>query len=285
MHQSEGSFDGPRGIPIAYRAWRPLAAPKAVLIVVHGLGEHISRYAATAERLVSCGYAVVGFDLPGHGRSGGRREHVERFADYTETLTAFRVQQVADAPESPHFLLGHSMGGLIVARALLDPIESVRGAILSAPAVGLEAAVPCATRLLASLVAAVAPGIGIYSVDPADLSRDPDVVAAYVADPLVHHGRTPARLMVAMLRASQQVSADAARIRLPLLVLTGGEDRIADPGAARRLIEHVGAQDRTLHVYDGLRHEILNEPERERVLTDLVTWLDARSAASRKDHT
>lgn len=276
MHHTEGSFDGPRGLTIAYQGWRPEAEAKAVLIIVHGLAEHSGRYRNVVDHLVPRGYAVYGFDLPGHGTSTGTRVYVERFDDFDDTLTAFRRLVRDRHPEAPLFLLGHSMGGLIAAHHLLDQQQGLQGVVLSGPAVGIEHGSPPLTALLARIASRLAPRAGVYGVDPGGISKDPAVVEAYVNDPLVHRGKASARLVAEMLRASKRVSDAAAAIRLPLVAVHGADDRLVEADRTRRLFERLGSDDKTLHVYDGLHHEVFNEPERGRVLADVERWLEAR---------
>ncbi len=277
MHHTEGRFDGPRGLDIRYQGWRPEAEAKAALIIVHGLAEHSGRYRNLVDHLLPRGYAVYGFDLPGHGRSAGRRVFVERFDDFDDTLTAFREMVREWHPAAPLFLLGHSMGGLIAAHHLVDRQRGLEGAILSGPAVGIEHGAPPLTALLARIASLLAPSAGVYGVDAGGISKDPAVVEAYVNDPLVHRGKASARLMAEMLRASKRVSAEAHTIRLPLVAVHGADDRLVEAHRTRRLFERLGSDDKTLHVYDGLYHEVFNEPERARVLADVERWLEARA--------
>lgn len=178
--------------------------------------------------------------------------------------------------EAPIFLVGHSLGGLIGATYLLDDQDSLQGAILSGPAVRIpdnnSPATICAGRILSALI----PGIGILRLDARGVSRDPAVVADYVNDPLVFTGKATARLGAEMLEAMQRITAEANRIRLPILILQGGADKLVDPAGPRRLHHLVGSTDKTLKVYEGLYHEVYNEPEHEQVLRDFESWLDKR---------
>lgn len=276
MRHIEGNIHGVRNNGIYYQAWLPHGEAKAVLLLVHGLGEHSGRHMNLVNHFVPLGYAIYSFDHIGHGRSEGTREGVERFSDYTDTLEIY-CDMVADwQPGRPLFLLGHSMGGLIAANYLLDHQDRFKGAVLSAPAVKPYGDVSPATIILGRLISSIAPGLGVVELDVNGISRDPQVVEAYINDPLVFHGRTPARLAAELLQAMQRVTTEADKIRLPLLILQGGEDRLVDPAGAQMLYDSTSSADKTIRVYAGLYHEVFNEPERGAVLKDVEMWLAGR---------
>lgn len=275
MSAMEGSFRGVRGTSIFYQAWLPEGDAKAVVLVVHGLGEHSGRYGNVVEALVPRGYAVYALDHIGHGKSGGEREVIERFEDFTATLTTYLGMVKAWQPGKPVFLMGHSMGGLIACAYLLDHQAEFRGAVISAPAIKVGAAVSGATIVMGKVLSAIAPKMGVLALDPTGISRDPAVVDAYVSDPLVHHGKTPARLAAEMLKAMQRVTAEIGTLTVPFIAVQGSEDRLVDPGGAQMLFDGASSKDKTLKVYEGFFHEVFNEPERATVLADVAAWLDA----------
>ncbi len=276
MKHREGFFRGARGTSTYYQVWLPDDAPKAVLLLVHGLAEHSGRYANLVGHFVPRGYAVYGMDHVGHGKSGGARAYVERFNDFVEPLGTYFGMVREWQANAPIFLVGHSLGGLIGATYLLDHQDSLQGAILSGPAVGIPDNISPATICAGRILSALIPGIGILRLDARGVSRDPAVVAAYVNDPLVFTGKATARLGAEMLEAMQRITAEANRIRLPILILQGGADKLVDPAGARRLHHLVGSTDKTLKIYEGLYHEVYNEPEHEQVLRDLESWLETR---------
>jgi acylglycerol lipase len=275
MNQIEGQFQGARNASIYYQAWLPEGEPRAVLLVVHGLGEHCGRYMNVVHHFVPLGYAVYGLDHICHGKSEGERECVERFDDLTDTLTIYYDMVQGWQPGKPIFLLGHSMGGLIASHYLLDHQDKFAGAVVSAPAVKVGEGISQATILLGKILSAIAPKAGVLALDAQMISRDPDVVQAYADDPLVFHGKTPARLAAEMLKAMLRVTAEAGKIALPLLILQGSEDKLVDPAGAQMLYDKASSTDKTLQVYEGLYHEVFNEPERGRVLQDVERWLEA----------
>lgn len=276
MRHEEGFFHGIRGTRIYHQAWLPEGEPKAAVLIVHGLGEHSGRYANVVDHLVPLGYALYAYDHVGHGKSEGTREYVERFEDLTQTLEQYREMVRQAQPGKPLFLYGHSLGGLIVPFYLLDGRDGLAGAVLSGPLARVPDNVSAMTVVLGRVLSRLLPKAGVVSVEPTGVSRDPAVVEAYVNDPLVFHAKTPARLSAEMLRAMQRVTAEASRITLPLLLLQGSADSLVNPGDARFLHDAVSSADKTLKVYDGLYHEVHNEPERATVLGDVEAWLADR---------
>ncbi len=271
----EGKLAGPRDSKLFYQAWLPPGDPKAVLLVVHGLGEHSGRYGNVVNYFVPRGYAVYALDHYGHGQSDGLREYVERFSDYTEPLKRFFDKVTGWQAGRRIFLMGHSLGGLISANYLLHYQAGLAGAVLSAPAVKLPPLSP-ALLVIGRVLSRVAPKMGVLALDAKGVSRDPEVVRAYVNDPLVFSGKTTARLGAETIDAMQRVQAGAGAITLPLLILQGGADKLVSPEGAQELYQAAGSKDKTLKVYPGLYHEIYNEPEHEQVLHDVETWLEAR---------
>ena len=247
------------------REW-PAEAPKAFVALVHGLAEHSGRYEHVAEHLRSHGYSVRAVDLRGHGRSAGFPSGVEALFDWLDDANGLVDRVRAAAGDLPVFLLGHSLGALICATCVARGTE-VDGLILS----GI--AVLAGDMLLASMSNPDDQGL-----PPEAISRDPAVVAAYRDDPLVFHDRVTPEANAFALEAAIEVNQSAGGIAVPTLLVHGSEDRIADVEGARELHASVGASDKEIIVYDGLYHEVLNEPEREQVLDDIVAWLDRHAA-------
>jgi acylglycerol lipase len=277
MDHVEGNFRGVRNAKIYYQAWVPEGNRKAVLLIVHGLGEHCGRYMNVVNHFVPLGYAVYGLDHIGHGKSEGMREGVESFTDYTGTLRVYCEMVKGWQAGKPLFLLGHSMGGLITSCYLLDHQADFRGAVISAPAIKASGNISQATIIMGKILSALAPKMGLIPVDAESISRDPEVVKAYVNDPLVFHGKTPARLAAELLKAMLRVTAEADKITLPFIVLQGSEDKLVDPSGAQMLHDKANSKDKTIKIYEELYHELFNEPERGRVLKDVETWLAARA--------
>jgi acylglycerol lipase len=253
----------------------PESEPKAVLLTVHGLAEHSGRYLNVVNHFVPLGYAVYGIDHLGHGKSDGTRVYVERFDDYTNTLKVYFDMIHRWQPDKPIFLVGHSMGGLISAVYLLDHQTELAGAVLSGPVVKVPSNITPVILLMGKILSALIPRFGLLGLDANGVSRDPAVVKAYVSDPLVHTGKTTARLSAEMVKAMQVVSSQAAKITLPIMIVQGSADKLVDPAGAQMLYDAVSSPDKKIRIYDGFYHEVFNEPEHDKVLRDVEIWLEA----------
>ncbi|MCG8370561.1 MAG: lysophospholipase [Proteobacteria bacterium] len=280
MSVVEGRLDfrhsAARGTSRLYRrSWLPDGDARAAVLLVHGLGEHCGRYGHLAAHCNARGFAVHAIDHYGHGKSDGRAGYVERFSVYLDGVRALRDAVRTEQPKIPMFLLGHSMGGLIAAALLVHEQADFRGCVLSGPALRTDEEPPALVRGLIRLISWLLPTVPVIGLDPSGVSRDPAVVGAYVADPLVHHGKLSARLIAELGKAMRSTRAAAHVVDLPLLILHGEEDALTSPGGSAEFYEHAGSTDKTLKTYPGLHHEIFNEPEKDAVLADMTSWLEA----------
>lgn len=276
MQHTDGMFTSVRALKVYHQSWLPEGECKAILLIIHGLGEHSSRYTNVTEYFVPRGYAVYSFDNIGHGRSEDGREVIERFEDLTTPINVLYEMIRKQHPEKPVYIYGHSLGGLITSFHLLDRQEDFKGAVVSAPVVKIPKNISPVTVAMGKVLSAFAPKMGLIQLDAAGISRDEAVVHAYNNDPLVFHGKTPARLSAEMLRAMMRVTAEVEKISLPLFILQGSADHLVDPEGAQMLYERASSKDKILKVYEGLYHEVHNEPERGVMFQDLETWLNAR---------
>ncbi|MCB1678108.1 MAG: lysophospholipase [Halioglobus sp.] len=277
MKVQEGRFTGARGVDTYYRYWLSGAPPRALIVLVHGAGEHSGRYRALGEYFAARGYAVAALDHTGHGRSAGTPGFIRRFDDYLDSLRLFQRQLDRDFPGAPRILLGHSMGGLIGALYLLRHQGEFIACVLSGPAIAAQEPPGLGQMLLIRLLGAVRPRLGVLQLDASAVSRDPQVVHDYVNDPLVYHGKLAARKVAELFKAMQRIQRQAAQITLPMLLLHGASDTLASPGGSQFLFDHISSEDKTLKIYPGLYHEIFNEPERETVMADVAAWCDDRT--------
>ena len=274
MINKEGAFKNTNGIEIYYQCWLPEEEEKAVLLVVHGLGEHCGRYMNLVNYFVPQGYAVYGFDHQGHGKSGGDRLMVKTFDDLTSALSIFHKMVTDWHRDNPLFLLGHSMGGLIASYYLLEHQSAFKGAVMSGPLVKLGDDFSRFTIIMGRILSRFAPGAGVMKLDPSGISRDREVVLNYTSDPLVFHGKTPARLASEGLRLISLLEQAADQITLPIIIVQGGDDRLICPEGAQMFYDKIGSEDKTLKIYPGLYHEVFNEPEKDMVFADIETWLE-----------
>ena len=274
MRQREFTSAGIGGLDLQAQAWLPNGNVRSVIVLAHGLGEHSGRYAALAATLVAQGFAVYAVDHRGHGRSPGPRANIERFDHLVSDFCAFAGRASRQHPGAPMFLLGHSMGGAVAFAGALRLQGTLRGLVLSAPALGTDAAPSSGRKLLARTLSVVAPNAGLMRLPPSAISRDPAVVRAYEADPLVHHGAIPARTLVELLGAMDRFPRQAPTLRLPTLALHGTADSLVPVAGVRPVYQALDAGKRTVRYYDGLFHEVFNEPERAQVIADTLQWLE-----------
>lgn len=252
----------------------PCPAPRARVVLVHGYAEHMGRYAHVIEALNGAGFEVHAFDLRGHGRSEGVRGHVLRFQDYLDDLDLFLAELPQDA--LPLFLLGHSLGGLLSLRYVLDRPDACVALAVSSPYLHIATDVHFLKEAVANAASHLAPTLLTKSpIEAKALSHDPAVVEAYIADPLIFKTFN-ARWFFEAREAQEEVLKRAGEVRLPVLMLIGSADPIAEPARSKEVFERLGSADKTLRIYDDFFHEVLNEVGKERVIRDLVGWLGER---------
>ena len=271
--RSEHGFDGVDGIRIVYDVWTPSTDPVGVVILCHGYAEHARRYDHVAQRFGEAGLITYAVDLRGHGRSGGKRVYLKDISEYTADFHHLVDIAAAAHPKLDRVVLGHSMGGGVVFTYGVEHPDDYAAMVLSGPAVYAQNAVSPVKIVLANVLGSVLPGLPVENLPADAVSRDPDVVAAYEADPLVHHGKLPAGIGKALIGVGRTMPQRAAALTAPLLVVHGGQDELIPVEGSRRLIECVSSTDANLKVYPKLYHEVFNEPERAVVLDDVVAWI------------
>ena len=276
MKHIEEKFNACDGLELYYQAWQPDGAPRAVLAIVPGYGEHSGRYLNPANYFVPRGYALYAYDLRGHGQSAGQRGHITHFDEYLADTSAFLKLVREREPGRKVFLLGHSLGGLIVAAYAEDHSAELPGLIMSSAFLQFKLKVPGWKTALARAMSALNPAMTMKNDLPASfLSHDPAVVAAYDTDPLNHHVAT-ARWLTEILAAQTRTVERASVLKTPVLVLYAGDDLICDPQGNATFFERVTLADKVQHRYDGYYHEIFNEVNKEVVFKDLEAWLTPR---------
>jgi acylglycerol lipase len=281
MNRREGRLGALDGRRLYWQAWVAGGPARATAVLVHGVAEHGGRYRFLGERLAAAGIAVYALDHRGHGRSDGPRGLIERMGLLVNDLGLFIERVVGDRSPEPPFLIGHSLGGAVSLAYTLEHAESVAGLVLSGPAVATEAVSPAMTTV-SQILSATLPRLPVFKLDEQLICRDPQVVEAYRSDPLVYSGKLPARTLWQILSSMRTLPAQAINLRVPLLLLHGGEDQLCPPSGSRLIYERAASEDRTLTVYPGLYHEIFNEPERESVVDEVIAWVLERSDAPRR---
>ncbi len=276
MQTTEFTFTGAGGVTIFTTSWLPDTTPRDHLVLAHGYGEHLGRYRAVAEYFTAAGYAVHALDHRGHGKSGGTRAVIDSFANADADIDQLVDKVRGESGLARIKLLGHSMGGSLALNYALNHPEKLSGLVLSGPAIG--GGLPKLQALLLGLISRIAPALGMIALDADAVSRDPQVVADYKADPLVFHGKVPARTAREMMHAVTTYLPRVGSMQLPCLLMHGSADTLVRVEDAQPVFDAIASPDKTVRIFDGLYHEIFNEPERLEVLRIVKDWLEARPA-------
>jgi alpha-beta hydrolase superfamily lysophospholipase len=276
LREQHGFIEGVGGVRLHYRSFE-VPVPRAAVLVVHGLGEHSGRYADLARALAGFDFSTFALDQRGHGNSEGRRGHAARFEILLQDLERFRREvQALVYMECPMFALAHSFGGLVALRYLEEYESAVRGAVIVSPWLATAMPVPRWKVNLAAVVGRFAPALPFSAhIDAGALSHDPEVVAAYRDDPLVHDKITP-RLFAEVSSAMGLVMQRSDRIRVPLLFLLAGADRIVDTQRSAAFAKSLCVTDVTTRIYPDSYHEVLNETDRRSAYLEIQDWIETR---------
>jgi len=256
------------------REWAPDGEVRGAVALIHGLGEHSGRYTPLAEALTEAGFALAAIDLRGHGKTEGKRGDWPSYETQLDDIALLLKRAQNTYNGKPLFLYGHSMGGnLVINYALRRPTDELRGVIASGPWLKLAFEPPAIKVMLAKIGAFFAPGlIQPSGLNPYHLSRTPEVVQAYINDPLVHD-RISARMFLQVHQAGLWALEHAAELRLPMLLMHGGDDHLTSPEASREFCERAG-ENCTFILWDGRYHEVHNDPGREEVYRAVISWLE-----------
>lgn len=269
------------GVDLFEQCWRPAdATPTAVVVLVHGIKDHSSRYDELATALVRGGFAACGFDHRGHGRSAGPRFALHSFSRVMDDIDQYLSMTRERFPGAPLVLFGHSMGAAIAPMYVIDRQPAIAGVMLSATA--LRPHVHPVEIAGLRVAAAMFPNAPLLSAPDGTFSPDAEVVADMGRDPLIHHGRGTARMAVELANAVRHVWAHAEEIRLPILILHGQADRATNPRGSLELHERVGSTDKTLELYPEAGHDLAHDPRRLDVQRDIVAWVARVTGAQRR---
>jgi alpha-beta hydrolase superfamily lysophospholipase len=268
----EERFKGIGDLNIFVRSWRPADQSRGIVIVVHGFNSHGGYYLWVAEQLAAIGLSVYALDLRGRGKSDGERSYVEAFADYAGDVAMLVALAKSREPGLPVFLLGHSAGGVVCCLYALEHQSELSGLICESFAYQLPA--PDFALAVLKGLSHIAPHAHVLKLKNEDFSRDPEVVQAMNADPLIAHEVQPTQTVAAMVRADERLKKEFPRITLPLLVLHGTGDKAAKASGSQFFHEAAGSKDKTLKLYDGYFHDLLNDSGKQAVMTDIKNWID-----------
>ncbi len=266
------SFTGVGGLNIFARSWRPDAQPRAVIVISHGVLSHGGYYEWTAEQLRAAGFAVYALDHRGRGRSDGERWYVETIDEYVADLATFIQLAKAEQPGLPTFLLGHSAGGVIACTYALEHQAELAGLICESFAFQVYA--PDFALAIVKGLSHIAPHAHVLKLPIDEFSRDPKAVAFMKSDPLIANEVQPTTTVAALVRADERLEKEFARITLPVFILHGTADKVTKPGGSQMFYEKAGATDKTLKLYDGHAHDLLNDYGKEGVLEDIRAWVE-----------
>jgi alpha-beta hydrolase superfamily lysophospholipase len=276
MTDTELTLKSKDGLTLMGRQWTPTAAPRGVVCLIHGLGEHTGRYAHVAAALNQAGYAVLGLDLRGHGRSEGQRGFTPSYDAFLDDLDLLLEEARRRFPSSPLFFYGHSLGSNLALYHAIRRRPALAGVVASSPQLRLAFRPPAWKTTLGRLLFNVWPAFSMPSgLERAALSHDLAVVRAYAEDPLVHDRVTP-KLGIGMIDVGLWLLNHASEMPLPVLIYNGGEDRLTSAEACREFAAKAPG-DCTLKIWDGLYHETHNEPQQAEVLAFMIQWLKART--------
>ncbi|MCF6094144.1 lysophospholipase [Microaerobacter geothermalis] len=261
-----------------YRKHWTVEKPKAVILLIHGAAEHCERYDHVGQWFNQQGISLYSGDLPGHGKSPGKKGDIESFQQYISTANLWWDEITSLIPQVPHYLMGHSMGGLVAARLMETTSLSVlpRGVILSSPLFELQLEVPEWKDKMARLIRNIYPQLQMPSgIQPEQVSRDPQVVQSYARDPLISH-KVSIRWYIALQKEMKQLWEEISSIPdVPFLILQAGTDKLVKPEAAERFYQQLPVRRKELKILPDLYHEILNEPEKEEVLQMIRSWAES----------
>jgi acylglycerol lipase len=275
MKHDEGWTEAADKTRLYWQRHTPDDTPRAALLFVHGLAEHSGRYDHVMRRFAEIGFDCWAIDYRCHGKSPGLRVHVDRFDEFLLDIAAAYALVRAEQTSLPLYLVGHSQGGLLVLNHVLTRPDGINGIIVSSPFLGMHpnAAPSAPLHMVANVISTFSPKLMFSKVaDPKFLSRDPQVAGAYVDDPLVSD-TVSARWFTEVLRAQADTLARAKNLAVPALVMQSGDDRIADPAATRAWVDAAPAELVDYVEWDGLYHEMFNEPEKEQVFEKMEEWL------------
>ncbi len=282
IEHKESTIESSDHLHLFTQSWKTPFS-KAVLIVVHGLKDHSSRYNSFAETLAANGYAVHSLDLRGHGKSEGERAFVKSFDDYLDDLGLFFDQVRREESDKPFFLFGHSMGGAIALLYSLTRNPNIKGLVLSAAATKLRPGDSFFIVNVTKLLGGITPKRQVFKLDNNLFTRDEDFLAAMNSDPLIYNEPHPARTAAELIRAIERVQKTMTSLTVPVVLLHGTADKITNPEGTRQLEERASSKDKTLKLYEGHYHDLLHDLGNTTVSDDILHWLDSHSDITHSD--
>jgi acylglycerol lipase len=278
LPKAESTFEGAGGVKIFTRSWQPQGKTRGVVVIVPGFNSHSGQHLWVGEQFAAKGLAAYAIDLRGRGRSEGERYYVEKMEDYTDDVATLVRTAKSENPGLPVFLLGHSAGGVVSCVYTLDHQSEIDGLICESFAYDLP--VPGFVLSLLKGFDYIAPHAHVYTLKNENFSRDPLFVETMNNDPLIKGESEPTQTASVMIDASRRLNREFSLIKLPVLILHGTEDKATNPSGSQFFYDHTGSTDKTLKLYEGHYHDLLNDVDKEIVMADIANWIDAHIAAT-----
>jgi acylglycerol lipase len=272
MGPKEEIFDSTKGAKIFLRSWQPAGPARGVVVLCHGFNSHGGQYIWAAEQLAAGGLSAYALDLRGRGKSSGERFYVEHVDEYVDDVAGTIRIAKQRSPGVPVFLLGHSAGGVVACSYALDHQSELAGLICESFAFRVPA--PKFALNAIKALSHIAPRLRILDLRPKDFTRDPAALAALIADPLIAGEVQPAITVAALWRADQRLEKEFPKITIPVLIMHGTQDRATQPAGSQMFYDKAGSSDKTLKLYEGHFHDLLNDIGKEGVMADVKAWID-----------
>lgn len=271
---TEEMFEGKGGLKLFARSWRPSRTSRGVVVINHGFKSHSGFYTWVAERLVERGVSVYALDMRGHGKSEGERYYVDKFSDYVDDLGKFIANVKQREPGLPVFLVGHSAGGVVACSYALENQEELAGLVCESFA--HEVPAPDFALAVVKGLSRILPHAHVLKLKDEDFSRDPKFVATMKNDPLVNRMPGPTNTVAEMVRADERLRKEFNRITIPVMIIHGTADKATRPSGSKRFFDTTGSKDKTLKLYEGHYHDLLNDIGKDVVMADVSEWITTR---------
>ena len=258
---------------IFFQLWQPETETELVLVIIHGIGEHSSRYHHIAEKFTKNKIKVFSIDLPGHGNSSGKRAYIKSYDFFIEIIDSQVKYIKSEHPDIPVIILGHSMGGSLAVYYALKMQPDVNGFILSSPALHSNPDIKPILLKLSGFVSTLLPWLPILQLDSQYISHDQNIVTNYNSDPLVYHGKLPARTCSEINKSIKFNQSNAEQFEYPVFIIHGSGDKLTDCQGSQQFYDNISSLDKNIKIYDGLYHELMNEFEKNEIIDDLLNWV------------
>jgi acylglycerol lipase len=275
--KNERTFEGVGGLRIATRSWRPGGAVRGVMILIHGFNSHSGYMAWPAEQFASNGLAAYALDLRGRGKSEGERFYVEKFSDWLADVNKLVEMARSENQGVPIYVLGHSVGGVIASSYVFEHQREIEGLICESFA--LDVGLPQLVQLALEGASYLVPHLPVYSLKNEIFSRDPDVVSEMNNDPLIANEKQPAETAAEVLKAAARLKENMPNFYVPVFIIHGTDDKATRPEGSRYFYDNVGSEDKTLKLYEGGYHDLLNDIDKRTVMADILAWVNERIPA------